>query len=76
MLTALYVRSLDSLPAQRAIDCEKAARWTAPTEAKGARRAAMERTEYILCVAVVVERLLELLGDAVDQGTSRWNLNW
>lgn len=58
------------MPAQRAIDCEKAARWTVPTETKGARRAAMERTEYILCVIVVVERSLELLADAVDQGRS------
>lgn len=33
-----------------------------PTETKGARRAAMERTEYILCVAVV-ERSLELLAE-------------
>jgi hypothetical protein len=50
MSSCLHVRSLDSLPAQRAIDCEKAARWTVPTETKGARRAAMERTEFILCV--------------------------
>lgn len=64
MSTGLYVRSLDSLPAVRAIDCEKAARWTVPTETKGARRATMERTEYILCV-VVVKKSVELLGDAV-----------
>jgi len=41
------VRSLDSLPALRAIDCEKAARWTEAMGAKGARRA-MLRAEYIL----------------------------
>lgn len=43
----LHIRSLLSLPAQRAIDCEKAARWTLLTDAKGVRRA-MARTEYIL----------------------------
>lgn len=54
------------MPAQRAIDCEKAARWTVLTEAKGARRA-MERTEYILmwCVVWCVE-VVGLLRKAID----------
>lgn len=50
MPTWFHVRSLVSLPTQRAIDWEKAARWTVPTETNGARRATMERTEFIVYV--------------------------
>lgn len=56
MHECVYVRSLDSLPALCAIDCEKAARWTVLTETKGARRATV-RTENIL--VMVVECRLE-----------------
>jgi hypothetical protein len=44
------VRRADSLPAERVIDCEKAARWV---KAKGARRVAKARIADMLVVCGV-----------------------
>jgi hypothetical protein len=42
------VRSVDSLPAKRAIDCEKAARWT---KTAGVRRVAKARMADMVVIA-------------------------